>query len=357
MLTAVIMAGGKGERFWPRSRMNLPKQFLKLTDDRTMIQKTVERLKGLVADENIYISTTVDYKPLVREQLPQVPEENIILEPCGRNTAPCIGLAAVHIHRKHPNATMLVLPSDHLIKNEALFLSTLRHADTIASIDHNLVTIGIMPSHPETGYGYIQLERDGSDAYGDNVFKVARFVEKPDMKTAQRYVESGEYLWNSGMFVWKVQTILENYQTHLPEMYAQLQQIGQAIDSVTYEEILNKVYSQMVNISIDYGIMEKSVKIYVLPGIFGWDDVGSWNALERIMGADADGNVVRGNALLVNTENSIIEAQGKMIAVVGMENLIVVDTEDVILICDKDATQDIKTVTKLLRERDLATYL
>lgn len=249
------------------------------------------------------------------------------------------------------------MPSDHLIKNEALFLSTLRHADTIASIDHNLVTIGIMPSHPETGYGYIKLEKESNETYGDNVFKVEKFVEKPDLSTAHQYVESGEYLWNSGMFVWKVKTILESYEQYLPEMYAGLQIIAGAIGYENYEEVLDKEYCQLTNISIDYGIMEKSDKIYVLPGIFGWDDVGSWTALERIAGKDKQGNVIQGNAILENTKNSIIQAQDKLIAIVGMDNLIVVDTDDVLLISDKNEAQNIKSIIQQLKNQNITKYL
>lgn len=357
MLTAVIMAGGKGERFWPKSRTDRPKQFLKLTDERTLIQKTVDRLRGLVDPDNIYISTTAEYKGLVCEQLPQIPESNIIIEPCSRNTAPCIGLAAIHIERRNPNATMIVLPADHLIKNEALFLSTVRHADTVASIDRNLVTIGIMPTHPDTGYGYIQLERGNDGRYGDNVFKVDRFVEKPDLKTAQKYVDSGEYLWNSGMFVWKVKTVLDNFEAHLPGMRKQLDTIAGAIGTSEYDTVLNRVYLEMQSISIDYGIMEKSEKIFVIPGIFGWDDVGSWNALERVLGTDTDGNLLSGNAVVHKTENCIVQAQEKLVALIGVSNLVIVDTPDALMICSKNATQEIKIMTSLLREQGATDLL
>lgn len=357
MITAVIMAGGRGERFWPKSRKDKPKQFLKIVDENSMIQKSVKRLEGLVDHNNIYISTTNEYIQLVKEQLPQIPVENIIIEPFGKNTAPCIGLAAIHIQKKHPNATMVVLPSDHLIKNEALFRSSIRHADTIASIGENLVTIGIMPTHPETGYGYINLGKDMDQEYGDNVFKVKSFVEKPDIKTAHRYVESGEYLWNSGMFIWKVGTILNNFKQYQENIYNGLMKIHEVINTVEYSNILEKEYKKFESISIDYGIMEQANRIYVLPGIFGWDDVGSWTALDRIADRDNEGNVIQGNVIIQNTRNCIIEAENKLVVVNGMDNIIVIDTDDVILISNKDEAQNVKQVLKRLKEGNNENYL
>lgn len=357
MIAAVIMAGGKGERFWPRSRKDRPKQFLQLVDEYSMIQKSVKRLEGLIDNENIYISTIKEYIELVKEQLPQIPVENIIIEPFGKNTAPCIGLAAIHIQKKHPNATMVVLPSDHLIKNEALFKSSIRHADTIASIGENLVTIGIMPTHPETGYGYINLGKDMNQEYGDNVFKVIKFVEKPDIKTAHRYVESGEYLWNSGMFIWKVGTILNNFNAYLDDIYIGLKKIQETIGTSQYTQMLEVEYEKFDSISIDYGIMEQADRIFVLPGIFGWDDVGSWTALDRIADRDVQGNVIKGNVIIENSKNCIVEAESKLVVVNGMDNIIVVDTCDAILICNKDEAQSIKNILNILKEQNSDKYL
>ena len=239
--TALIMAGGRGERFWPKSRRSLPKQFLSLTDDgKTMIQLTVERILPLVAPEDIYIATNRDYKALVREQLPEVPEENILCEPVGKNTAPCIGLGAEHMKKKYGDAMMLVLPSDHLIKYNTIFINTLEDAIDVAAEGKNLVTIGITPDAPETGYGYIRLK---SNERCRRAFKVDRFVEKPDLERAKEYLASEEYLWNSGMFVWKVSTVLENLQKYLPDTFAGLERIGAAVGTADEQAVLEKEFS------------------------------------------------------------------------------------------------------------------
>lgn len=345
--TALIMAGGRGERFWPKSRKSLPKQFLSLTDDgKTMIQLTVERISLLVALEDIYISTNAAYKHLVLEQLPEIPEENILCEPIGRNTAPCIGLGAVHIARKYEDAVMVVLSSDHLIKYNKMFLNTLENACAIAEKGVNLVTIGITPDYPETGYGYIKFNPDKADG---QAFEVERFVEKPSLEVAKEYLETEEYLWNSGMFAWKVSTILGNMQKLLPKIYEGLQKIQAAIGTEEYEQKLNTIFPNFQSESIDYGIMEKASNIYILPGAFGWDDVGSWLAVGRIRKSNEQGNVVKGNIITINSENNIIEGTDKLIAVVDAKDLIIVDTEDALLICDKDSTGDIRKVLENLK--------
>lgn len=345
--TALIMAGGRGERFWPKSRKSLPKQFLSLTDDgKTMIQLTVERISLLVALEDIYISTNAAYKHLVLEQLPEIPEENILCEPIGRNTAPCIGLGAVHIARKYEDAVMVVLSSDHLIKYNKMFLNTLESACAIAEKGVNLVTIGITPDYPETGYGYIKFNPNKADG---QAFEVERFVEKPSLEVAKEYLETEEYLWNSGMFAWKVSTILGNMQKLLPKIYEGLQKIQTAIGTEEYEQKLNTIFPNFQSESIDYGIMEKASNIYILPGAFGWDDVGSWLAVGRIRKSNEQGNVVKGNIITINSENNIIEGTDKLIAVVDAKDLIIVDTEDALLICDKDSTGDIRKVLENLK--------
>lgn len=345
--TALIMAGGRGERFWPKSRKNLPKQFLSLTDDgKTMIQLTIERILPLVDIENIYIATNRDYKPLVLEQLPNLPEENILCEPVGRNTAPCIGLGAVHIAKKHQDALMMVLPSDHLIKFNNMFLNTLKDACEVAEENTNLVTIGITPDYPETGYGYIKFD---SDICNKRAFKVERFVEKPSLELAKEYLASEEYLWNSGMFVWKVSSILKNIQQFMPDTYEGLMKISDAIGTTEQEPALQKEFLNFISQSIDYGIMEKANNIYIIPGTFGWDDVGSWLAVERIKKSNEYGNVVTGNIITINTHNCIIQGDKKLIATVGLEDVIIVDTQDATLICAKDGAADIKKVTENLK--------
>lgn len=353
--TALIMAGGRGERFWPKSRKNLPKQFLSLTGDgRTMIQLTVERILPLVDMQDIYIATNRSYKALVREQLPELPEENILCEPVAKNTAPCIGLGAVHIAGKYEDAVMFVLPSDHLIKYNAMYLDTLRRASEVAEAGDNLVTLGIMPDYPETGYGYIKFQPDARKGVA---FEVERFVEKPDLETAKQYLATEQYLWNSGMFIWRVSTILRSIEKYLPDTYAGLRRIGDAIGAPDEKDVLEKEFSAFKSESIDYGIMEKADHIYTLPGSFGWDDVGSWNAVERIQPANEFGNVVHGNAVTVDTKRCIIQGGKKLIATVGLEDIIIVDTDDALLVCEKGDAGEIKKVLENLKICNRTEYL
>ena len=345
--TALIMAGGRGERFWPKSRKNLPKQFLSLTDDgKTMIQLTVERILPLVKLEDIFIATNKAYRELVLEQIPGLPEENILCEPIGRNTAPCIGLGAIHIAQKYDDAIMFVLPSDHLIKFTNMFLKTLETGADVAENNTNLVTIGITPDYPETGYGYIKFDPRRTEG---QAYAVERFVEKPSLEVAKEYLSTEEYLWNSGTFIWKVSSILKNMQKFMPDTYESLIKIKEAIGTPQQDSILEKEFHNMQSQSIDYGIMEKADNIYILPGTFGWDDVGSWLAVERIKKTNEFGNAVAGNIITVNTHNCIIQGDKKLIAIVGMEDTIVVDTKDATLICAKDSAGDIKKVTENLK--------
>ncbi len=355
--TALIMAGGRGERFWPRSRKNLPKQFLSLTDDgKTMIQLTVERIRPLVELEDIYIATNENYKGLVLEQLPGLPQQNVLCEPVGRNTAPCIGLGAVHIAKKYEDedAVMLVLPSDHLIKRNDVFANTLRAAVDVAMAGDNLVTVGITPNYPETGYGYIRYNKEirQSESYA-----VDRFVEKPDLETAKQYLAEGTYLWNSGMFVWKLSTILKNFAKYLPETAAGLEKIRAAVGTPQEDAVLQEVFPGFASESIDYGIMEKAENIFILPGDFGWDDVGSWLAVGRIRKADEQNNVIVGNVVSVNSRDCVIQGGEKLIAAVGLEDMIVVDTEDATLICAKNSAGEIKKVLEHLRSSGRNQYI
>lgn len=353
--TALIMAGGRGERFWPKSRKSLPKQFLSLTGDgKTMIQLTVERILPLVAMEDIYISTNKAYKELVKEQLPQLPEENILCEPVGRNTAPCIGLGAVHISKKYEDALMMVLPSDHLIKYTTMFANALKDACEVAEQGENIVTLGITPDYPEVGYGYIKFMPD--ECLG-HAYKVDKFVEKPDLETAKEYLATEEYLWNSGMFIWKISTILDKMKELMPKTYAGLQLIKDAIGTAEQDSVLDREFAKFESISVDYGILEKSSDIYTIPGTFGWDDVGSWLAVGRIRTTNEYGNVVSGNIITINTKDCIIEGSKKLIATVGLEDMIVVDTEDATLICNKNSANDIKKVLETLKNCNRDEYI
>lgn len=345
--TAVIMAGGKGERFWPKSRISRPKQFLSLTSDgETMIQKTVKRLLPLVNAEDIYIATNEMYRQLAEEQLPDIPKENILCEPAPRNTAPCIAFSAAVIGRKYEDAVMLVLPSDHLIGSEEIYINTLKKAVSVAENGNNLVTIGIMPTYAETGYGYINF---GSES--DGAYEVERFVEKPDMETAEKYLASGKYLWNSGMFVWKISSIMSNIQQFMPAVYNGAVRIGEAFGTPQFNEVLEKEFDTMPSESVDFGIMEKADNIYTIPGSFGWDDVGSWLAVERINDTDENNNYIEGNVCVSDIKNTTVCGGKRLIATVGVNNLIIVDTDDAVLICDKNSTQDVKKIISQLKEQ------
>ena len=343
---AVIMAGGRGERFWPKSRNSCPKQFLSLTSDgETMIQKTVKRLRPLVAPEDIYIVTNAAYTDLVCGQLPDVPKENILAEPCARNTAPCIAFAAAVIGKKSEDAVMLVLPSDHLIGYEDIYIRTLKKAVKVCEEGQNLVTIGITPTYAETGYGYINFGEENGDAY-----KVERFVEKPDLPTAKKYLASGKYLWNSGMFVWKVSSIMANLKKFMPDTYEGALRIADSFGSDSYTATLVKEYTAFTSESVDFGIMEKASDIYTIPGSFGWDDVGSWLAVERINETDDDKNYISGDVISINSERSTICGGKRLIAAVGVEDIIIVDTDDAVLVCSKNNTQDVKKVIAQLKD-------
>lgn len=353
--TALIMAGGRGERFWPRSRKSLPKQFLSLTnDERSMIQLTVDRILPLVDMEDIYIATNKDYKGLVKEQLPGIPDENILCEPIGRNTAPCIGLGAVHILNKYEDSVMMVLPSDSLIKDNERYRELIKEAFDIASEGDNLVTMGIRPNYPETGYGYIKYIAQEPRGLS---YRVDKFVEKPSLEVAREYLATGQYLWNAGMFVWKVSTIIHQFESFLPDMLKGLYSIRDAIGTADEDKVLKEIFPTLESVSIDYGVMEKAGSIYTIPGDFGWDDVGSWLAVERIKNTDDSNNVIDGNVITIGVKDCIIEAQDKLIAAVGLKDIVVVDTKDATLICDKAATADIKKVLENLRESGKSLYL
>jgi mannose-1-phosphate guanylyltransferase len=353
--TVLIMAGGQGERFWPQSRKDLPKQFLPLTcNDRTMIQLTVDRMQSIVNPKNIFIVTNEVYKELIKLQVPTVPDENILYEPIGKNTAPSIGLGAVHIAKKYGDAVMMVLPCDHLIRSEKIFRSAMKEVCNVAEKTEALITIGITPDHPETGYGYINF---AADSFDGKSYKVKQFVEKPDLETAKKYIASDEYMWNSGMFAWKVSVILDSMKKFLPDNYKHLVRIQNSIGTAKEAAVLKKEFSAMDSESIDYGILERSENIRIVPGAFGWDDVGSWLSVGRLRECDENGNVISGDVIEIGSNDCIIRADKKLIAAVGLKNLVIVDSGDAILICSKDSTAEIKNVLKILKENNRTDLL
>lgn len=344
MLCALIMAGGKGERFWPLSTDEKPKQFLKLLGEETMIQMTVNRLKDLIPIERIFIVTAKSYKELVKEQLPALPEENIILEPVGRNTAPCIALSAFIIEDTYKDSTIVVLPSDHLIEDEDNFRKVLNSGyEYIEKDDEAIVTVGMRPTRPDTGYGYIQYGGITGEVDSNEIREVLKFVEKPNREKAEQYLSEGNFLWNGGMFIWKTKTILKLTEAYLKSTYDILSEIA-ATGKSKFEKVLEEKYGTVESISVDYAIMEKAKNIQVIPSDFGWDDVGSWNSVERVREKDSRGNVAIGNVKTLNSHNNIIFGNNKPIILAGIENLFVVESDDSIFIGSKDVIKDIKDI-------------
>ncbi len=357
---AVIMAGGVGTRFWPRSREKSPKQLLEILDKGTMIQNTVKRLEGLVDVHNVLVVTNRVQKAMVMKQLDTLPEENILVEPVGRNTAPCIGLAALHAKQMDPSAVMIVLPADHIIQNTVEFLRVLKLAIETGYESGSLLTIGIKPTHPETGFGYIQMfteDGDHNPYSSKGVYKVKTFAEKPNVQTAERFLASGDFLWNSGMFIWRVDAILKEIERCLPDLHAELSRIEPTIGTSSYHSALEKSYGMMRGISIDYGVMEKAEKVYVIPGDFGWSDIGSWDEVYRLSGKDEHGNSITGKVIQQDTRNSYIYSPDKVVATIGVDDLIIVNTPDALLVCKRGMSQSVKEVSDYLKRKQMNEYL
>lgn len=348
MLCALIMAGGKGERFWPLSTDEKPKQFLKLLGEETMLQMTVNRLRVLIPVEQIFIVTGSKYVELVKDQIEDIPNRNIIMEPVGKNTAPCIALSALVIDKYYKNAVIAVMPSDHLIEDEGEFLKVINSGYDFISMNEDVViTIGIKPDRAEIGYGYIKYSKIVNKIHQHEIHSVERFVEKPDLDTARAYLEQGNYLWNGGMFIWSVKTILRLNERYLPLNYEILLEIASSKED-EFNEVLHANYEKLENISVDYGIMEKAERIYVIEGNFGWDDVGTWNSVERIREKDCHGNVSSGKILNIEGKNNIVMSSGKRIVVVGLEDVFIVESEDMIFVGSKKNIKDIKEIKKLV---------
>jgi len=337
-----IMAGGIGSRFWPLSRVNYPKQFLDiLGTGRTLIQQTFDRFVGLVPLENIYVVTANEYLEITREQLPQLPEENILGEPFRKNTAPCIAYISFKLHQLNPEASLIVAPADHLILHEDKFLDVCSEALNFVNHFNALITIGITPTYPNTGYGYIQ--HDGVEAT-PSVYKVKTFTEKPNKELAQTFIASGDFLWNSGIFVWQVKRGIYAFQKHMPEMYELFAAEEEKLNTAEEKAVIVNIYPQCTNISIDFGVMEKANNVYVIPASFGWSDLGTWNSAWENMEKDYYENAVAGNNVIVfeATKCVVHVPDKKLVVLQGLEDYIVADTKDVLLICQKDKEQEIK---------------
>ncbi|MCY0879590.1 MAG: mannose-1-phosphate guanylyltransferase [Firmicutes bacterium] len=338
----VILAGGRGERFWPLSRVMHPKQFLTLVGDKSMLATTRDRVAPLINDEHTFVVTGVDYVDKVSMNLPGVPKSQILGEPRGLNTAPSIAWAAQLIAARDPQAVLLVLPSDHVIQNSERFLALADRALTLAETHGGFYTFGIIPTHPETGYGYI--ERKGTAFGQPDVLEVARFVEKPPREVAEEMVRSGRYFWNSGMFVFPVQELLEAVREFLPELYHGMVALAENPDRA------DAIFRELPAVSIDHGIMEKARAVYVLPADIGWDDVGTFAALARLLPRNGEQNAAHGYAIFVESENVTAISDGPLISFVGVKDLYVVATQDAVLILSPDKSQDVRKVVQALKE-------
>ncbi|HNT66746.1 MAG TPA: sugar phosphate nucleotidyltransferase [bacterium] len=353
---AVIMAGGFGSRFWPRSRKSIPKQFLQLIGNETLIQSSQSRIRHLLPVDRIWVVASRAHRDLLLQQLPDLPVENIIFEPTARNTAPCIGLAALHIYHRDPEAVMVVMPSDHLISDCKKFTRLLQQAVGLVHENRQaLVTLGIQPSYPATGYGYIQ-RGEKLDNRCDNAFRVRAFAEKPNAEVARQFYHSGEFLWNSGIFTWYAETILNYIAELMPDLYAGLLEIRQSLDSGQKDQVVEQVYNRLNGQSIDYGVMENASQVLVVEGDFGWSDLGGWEETYNLSAKDENNNAGSATLIAKDSRGNLIEAE-KLVALIGVEDLVVVDTPDILLICNRSRAQEVKWVVEKLRHEKSEKYL
>ncbi len=348
MFIPLIMAGGAGTRFWPASRNSFPKQFLSIVSGSTLIHETVDRLSDITSHSDIHISTTASQTDLIKEYIPDLPPENILIEPCLRDTAPCIGLASFILQRKYEgeNPIIGVFPADHMIRDNDVFLRTVNAAWELARDKDVICQMGIKPSYPATGYGYIRRGDRIAELNDVTVYDVKEFREKPDRKTAEEYLRTGEYYWNSGIFIFKPETMIREMERYLPEMHDSL---GKIMDSDL--KLLDEIYPHLEKISIDYGIIERTESRCVAEAGYSWDDVGSWEAVEKYFDRDPDGNAVKGEFISEESSGCVVYAKdGITVAGIGLKDLVIVSVDDAVLVCPKDRAQDVKKIVSLLKE-------
>ena len=347
-MKCVILAGGSGTRFWPYSRHSNPKQLLNIVGEKPMLQMTIERLEKIKKITDIYIVTRQDLYDRIIKEIDGIDKNKVIVEPSGKNTAPAIGMMAAYFAMEDPNDIMGVFPADHLIVGHRKFEKAINTAYHLAKKGKNLVTIGIKPNRPSTGYGYIQYdeksEQDHIDAY-----HVKTFAEKPHKKLAERFVASGDFLWNAGMFFWRVGTFMDSLEEHIPDLVESLNKIAPKIHS---GESFDDLWDFIEPESIDYGLLEKATNIYVISGEFKWNDIGSWNALYHILNSDKNGNIVRGNGKVMNANNNLIHSSEKFTAIIGLDDVVVVNTDDATLVIHKDKVEDVKDLVEFLKSND-----
>ncbi|MDX2039172.1 MAG: mannose-1-phosphate guanylyltransferase [Isosphaeraceae bacterium] len=348
MLHAIVMAGGSGTRFWPKSRRNRPKQLLRLHGDATMLQQTVARVAGLVPPERVHVITGADQAAATIAQLPQLPRGHVVGEPCPRDTAACVGLAALIVAKADPEGTMIVMPADHVISPTEVFLDTVRAAvDVIDADPSTFVTFGIKPTRPETGYGYIERGELLGTPNGIALNRVAQFREKPDLETAKQFLEAGNFAWNSGIFLWRAQAILDALRTHRPQLAAALDRVGAALGTPEEAEVLAREYPLMEKVPIDKAVMEKAPNVRVLEVVYDWSDVGDWRALTTLVEPDADGNAVQGTVHLVDTTDSIIvNDDAGLVAVLGLDDVVVIQSGGAVLVAKKDKLDRLKALVE-----------
>ncbi|MEO8719560.1 MAG: sugar phosphate nucleotidyltransferase [Ginsengibacter sp.] len=352
-----IMAGGIGSRFWPVSRVDLPKQFLDILNlGKTLIQSTFDRFAQYIPIENIYVVTSYQYKRIVAEQLPLLPEENIVCEPSRKNTAPCIAYISYKLQQLNPKSNLICAPADHLILDNTAFIKTSIEALEFTEKNNALLTLGIKPFNPNTGYGYIQYEQE---SVSDNIYKVKTFTEKPDLELAKTFMASGDFLWNAGIFVWKTKNIIAAFEKYLPEIHELFDGAKKVMNSSMEKETIDLIYPLCMNISIDYGILEKADNVYVIPSSFGWSDLGTWGSAYDNLEKDYHENAVAGNnIILFDSSKNIVHTKGdKLILLQGLDDFIVVDTDDALLVCKKENEQNIKEYLSEIKRNKGDKYL
>ncbi|HPH78914.1 MAG TPA: mannose-1-phosphate guanylyltransferase [bacterium] len=353
----IIMAGGQGTRLWPMSRQSRPKQLFDLVSDQSMLKDTIDRLTPDFPIKNIFIATNHRYVDFIKKEIPQFPAQNILSEPSLRDTSACIGLATLRIMKIDPQANIAVLPSDHFIRHKKKFREILQKADKLATRENKIIILGIKPTRPATEFGYINISKSAKSIDKYKVFQVKKFVEKPDLPTAKKYVTSWKYFWNAGMFIYPATVMMKKIAHNMPSNYKIFQQIDKIINTKQEKKLLADLYDQLEKISIDYGIMEKSPDLLVIPADIGWNDIGNWSALKDVLSDTNHANVTKGNLISIDTQGSLIYGSKKPIATIGVKNMIIVDTDDILFVCPKNKSADIKKIINYLKESNQDHFL